>query len=165
MLPRFAGFEGQLTVDFSTATAATFASHQQHRFWQNERGGVLLASSVGATDGYVEVMEATPPHRLDRAGWSWLELNQARVLSNIHDGFARGLHFVGYWHTHPEAHPRLSSQDVAAMMPVIRGADLDLLRVVMVVVGGNRDVVKLDVCVIERATSAITRLRPDGEPL
>ena len=164
-LPFFAGFDGQLSVAFSSNAASTFAVHQQRHFWQHERGGILLASSVGAADGYVEVSEATPPHRKDRSGRSWLKLDHMRVLQEIREGFGRSLHFVGYWHTHPETHPHLSSQDVAAMVPAVRDADMDLLRILMVVVGGHHNYVRLDVCVVERSTGAITRLIPTSKSM
>ncbi len=151
----------RLRVGFSTSASQTLALHQQLHFWQNERGGVLLASSVGASDGVVEVVRVTPPHRDDRAGWYWLKLDHARVLNEIQGAFDQGLHFVGYWHTHAQVRPQLSSQDVDAMMPAIRGAGLDLQRLLMVVVGGRRRALALDVCAVDCATGAWERLVPE----
>jgi hypothetical protein len=160
MESRFEDATGRLRVGFSTLASQTLALHQQLHFWQNERGGVLVASSVGARDGVVEVVRVTPPHRDDRAGRYWLKLDHARVLKEIQGAFKLGLHFVGYWHTHPQVRPKLSSQDVAAMMPAIQGADLDLQRLLMVVVGGRRGALALDVCAVDCATGAWDRLRP-----
>lgn len=161
MESRFADATRRLRVGFSTSASQTLALHQQLHFWQNERGGVLLASSVGASDGVVEVVRVTPPHRHDRAGWYWLKLDHARVLNEIQGAFDLGLHFVGYWHTHPQARPQLSSQDVDAIMPAIRGAGLDLQRLLMVVVGGRRRALALDVCAVDCATGAWERLVPE----
>lgn len=149
----------RLQVRLSPAAIITLTAHQQLRFWQPERGGVLLASSVGACDGVVEVVRVTPPHRDDRAGRCWLKLNHARVLREIDAAFAEGLHFVGYWHSHPELHPQLSTQDVAALLPTLQTSDLDLQRILMVVIGGRRDLLTADVCVVDRTTGAIERLR------
>jgi len=161
MEARFKDATGGLRIGFSASASRTLALHQQLHFWQNERGGVLLASSVGASDGLVEVVRVTSPHRNDRSGWYWLKLDHARVLNEIRSAFDQGLHFVGYWHTHPQVRPQLSSQDVAAMMPAIRGADLDLQRLLMVVVGGRRGELALDVCAVDCASGAWERLVPE----
>lgn len=153
----FSGLDG-VRVTFSSIAVATFDAHQQRRFWHRERGGVLLATSVGEADGHVHIAEATAPHRDDRAGRYWLSFDHRRVLDEIHNAFTRGFHFVGYWHTHPEDYPQLSSQDVAALMPIIRSADLDLLRILMVVVG-RAPILRVDACIVDRRTGEITRLR------
>lgn len=157
----FADSAGRLRVGFSQPALETFASHLQVRFWHSERGGVLLASSFGASDGFVEIMRVTPPHQDDRAGRHWLKINHTRVLQEINHAFEGGLHFVGYWHTHPQARPLLSSQDVVALTPALRGFGLDLQRILMVVVGGPRIAPRLDVCAVDCATGAWDRLAPD----
>lgn len=154
----FCDVKNSLRIGFSASACNVFALHQQLHFWQFERGGVLLASSVGSTDGVVDIVEVTAPHRDDRAGPYSLKLDHARVLREINEGFERGLHFVGYWHTHPQRRPRLSPQDAIAMKPALQGSGLDLSRILMVVVGGRRGAVELDVCAVECATGTMERL-------
>lgn len=155
---RFSDSQNTLHVDFLPLAIETLEAHQQRRCWQNERGGVLLASSVGATDGVVVIAQATPPHRSDCAGRHWLKLDHERILREIRSAFELGLHFVGYWHTHPQVRPLLSSQDVASIVPAVQKADLDLQRLLMVVVGGRKSMLALDVCVVECTTGKCDRL-------
>lgn len=157
---RYSDSRGLLEVRVSPIAIHTLRSHQQIRFWHNERGGVLLASSVGADDGVVDIVRATAPHPADRAGRCWLKLDHDRVLREINEGFAEGLHFVGYWHSHPELAPRLSQQDVAALLPTLQASDLDLQRVLMMVIGGRCGLLTADMCVVDRCTADIERLHP-----
>ena len=157
----FAGCDGTLTVTICADALATFQEHQQLHWWRRERGGVLFARSVGHANCNVDVAEATGPSARDRSGRTWLKLDHARCLQEISDRFHSGLHFVGYWHTHAETRPRLSPQDVASIRPLVADPGLDLARVLMVVVGGNRNTVSLDVSVLDRRSGTLIRLERD----
>lgn len=133
-----------LAVSINDRVRDIFARHRQRKFWHRERGGVLFAKSVG-TNGHIEVCDATSPHELDRAGWSWLELDHQRCLEEIQDRFERGLHFVGYWHTHPEPHPIPSPRDVAALQRNLGGGGIPLQKLLAVIVGTSP--LSRDLCV------------------
>ena len=152
--------DGTLTVELTAKVITLMAQHRQLRFWHRERGGLLFASSIGALDGRVALAEASPPHSRDRSGRTWLELDHQRCIEEIRDCFARGLHFVGYWHTHPERYPRLSSQDAVALRPLVNDPGIDLVRLIMIVVGNSREELVFDVAVFDRRNGSIESMFP-----
>jgi hypothetical protein len=110
-----------------------FDSHRQTRIWQRERGGLLFVD-VGIHDVAV-IADASPPHPSDRSWWTSLALDHARCLKDIEVRFNKGLRFVGYWHTHPEAHPHISGPDIAAFAQNLRSPGIELRRMLAIVVG------------------------------
>lgn len=48
---------------------------------------------------------------------------------------ARGLHFIGDWHTHPEEVPRPSLQDIKTTADCYKQSEHQLLGFLMVIVG------------------------------
>jgi len=101
--------DAELRVAPSVAEVLT--SYRQ-RARQSERGGQLFVDAADP-DGLVLAL-ATRPHPADRAGWTWLDLDPDRCRMEIAQANARGLRLVGYWHTHPQVLPRISSTDVAS---------------------------------------------------
>lgn len=158
--------ESGLVVSIAPAVLRLFEGSRQ-RLWQRERGGVLFAESVG-TDGRLEIVDATAPHARDRAGWSWLMLDHQRCLDEISDRFARDLHFVGYWHTHPERIPSPSARDFTVLQRNLLGGGVPLQKLIAVIVGTDRDVSGLCVATISRSNSnpsLFVPLTSTGEPL
>lgn len=159
----FNGLGGAVKVMLADGPLQMMVKHRQLWPWQVERGGLLFASSVGSEDGLVPISTASPPRHSDRAGRTWLELDHGCCLREIREQFDLGLHFVGYWHTHPEFRPRLSSQDRAALKPLLVDPGIDLVRLVLVVVGGNRQRLGIHVSVLDRPTGAVHELLLDAE--
>jgi hypothetical protein len=147
-------------VELTANVITLMAQHRQLRFWHRERGGLLFAPSIGASDGRVVLADASPPHSRDRSGRMWLELDHRRCIEEIRDRFARGLHFVGYWHTHPERFPRLSSQDAVALRPLVDDPGIDLVRLIMIVIGNSRENLAFDVAVFDRRNGSIESMFP-----
>lgn len=58
------------------------------------------------------IIAATPPHRKDKAGPTWLELDADRCRKEIIHYNKRNKLFIGYWHTHPQTIPEISPQDI-----------------------------------------------------
>ena len=162
---RFEGLGGAVTVVLAGEPLQMMASHRQLWPWSVESGGLLFAPSVGSSDGVVPVSVATPPHPTDRAARSWLKLDHDLCQREIHEQFALGLHFVGYWHTHPELRPSLSSQDRAALRPLHDDPGIDLSRLVMVVIGGSRQRLGVQVSILDRPTRTVHELTAVGEHL
>lgn len=152
--------DGTLLVELSAHVIALMTQHRQLRFWHRERGGLLFAPSIGASDGHVLLTEASPPHRHDRSGRTWLELDHRRCIEEIRHRFARGLHFVGYWHTHPERFPRLSSQDSVSLRPLMDDPGIDLVRLIMIVVGNSLEEPSFDIAVFDRRDGSIESMLP-----
>lgn len=95
----------------SQDVASLLERYRQRRF-DVERGGQLFVDPASAA-GLVLAL-ATPPHRDDRAGRTWLELNAHRCRDEIERANAAGLRLVGYWHTHPQSIPMISPTDVGS---------------------------------------------------
>lgn len=147
-----------LIVSIAPPVLHLFEGSRQ-RLWQRERGGVLFAESVGS-NGRLEIVEATVPHTHDRAGWNWLALDHQRCLDEISDRFTRGLHFVGYWHTHPERTPRPSARDVTVLQRNLLEGGVSLQKLIAVIVGTDRAATGLSVATISRTNSAPTVFVP-----
>jgi hypothetical protein len=78
---------------------------------------------------------ATPPHRADRTGWTWLELDARRCFQEIGEANAIGLRLVGYWHTHPQGVPVISPADVESFTRFAERYIRDLPNPIAVIVG------------------------------
>lgn len=88
-----------------------------------EAGGQLFAKFDGAD---TIICEATPPRWLDqRTRYSFLP-NRWLERREIRKRYARGLHFVGDWHTHPQPIPHPSRDDVRSMTECYRQSLHDL---------------------------------------
>lgn len=145
---RYLDPESGLIVSIAPSVLQIFEGSRQ-RLWQRERGGVLFADSVG-TDGRLGILDATAPNAHDRAGWNWLMLDHQRCLDAISDRFARGLHFVGYWHTHPERIPRPSTRDITVLQRNLLEGGVPLQKLIAVIVGTDRTAAGLCIATVSR---------------
>lgn len=114
------------------AVLAHLAAHRQRRFWQSEAGGQLFARLDG---GDITIIEATGPRPGDRRGRSFYRPDKAAEQSEIDLRFRDGLHFVGDWHTHPQAYPEPSGSDLASIADAVRRSRHNLNGFVLLVVG------------------------------
>jgi len=127
---RWLGVDSELLV--SQAVANVLDSHRQ-RGWGVERGGQLFVNPINPT-GLLLAM-ATPPHRNDRAGRSWLELDAGRCRQEIESANAQGLRLVGYWHTHPQTIPAISLTDIGSFSRFAAHHRQDLPHPIAIIVG------------------------------
>lgn len=111
---------------------AVFNAHRQ-RFLQKERGGLLFVDPSDAR-GLV-LAHASPPHLADRSGRFELTIDEQRGRIEIEEANARGLRLIGYWHTHPQRVPELSSTDVASFRALAICNPTSLPLPVAVIVG------------------------------
>lgn len=122
---------GQRLV-FSPIVLEHFEKHQQLRWWQREAGGQLFAR-LALPEILVE--EATGPRPSDwRTRYSYRPSRSAeqREIASRH---ARGLHFIGDWHTHPEVVPTPSARDVTSMHELVTKSIHAFNGFVLVIVG------------------------------
>lgn len=123
-------FNAELLV--SESVANTFNSYRQQSK-NTERGGQLFVdihSSVGLL-----LASATPPHKSDRSGFSWLELDEHRCQKEIKAANRQGLRLVGYWHTHPQTIPAISPADIKSFSDFAVRYSGDLPYPIAVIVG------------------------------
>ena len=95
----------------SQEVASLLESYRQKHF-DVERGGQLFVDPSSAVGLVLAV--ATTPHKDDRAGRAWLDLNARRCRKEIEQANAAGLRLVGYWHTHPQSIPMISPTDIGS---------------------------------------------------
>lgn len=122
---------GQRLV-FTPAVLEHFEKHQQLRWWQREAGGQLFAR-LALPDILVE--EATGPRPSDWRARHSYRPNRRAEQREIASQHVRGLHFIGDWHTHPEAVPTPSAQDVASMHDLVTKSVHSFNGFVLVIIG------------------------------
>jgi integrative and conjugative element protein (TIGR02256 family) len=122
---------GQRLV-LSPAVLEHFEKHQQLRWWQREAGGQLFAR-LALPDILVE--EATGPRPSDWRTRCSYHPNRRAEQGEIASRHARGLHFIGDWHTHPEPLPTPSRRDVESMQELVTKSVHAFNCFVLVIVG------------------------------
>jgi integrative and conjugative element protein (TIGR02256 family) len=146
---------GQRLV-FSSAVLEHFAKYRQLRSWQREAGGQLFARFALPK---IIIEEATGPRRSDWRTRTTYRPNRRAEQREIAARHAQGLHFIGDWHTHPEALPVPSPQDTESMRDLVSRSKHTLNGFVLTIVGREALPVGLAVWVFSD-TDGI-ELRPD----
>lgn len=125
------GHSGQ-TLVFHDDVVEHLLRHRQLSWWDKEAGGQLFARFEGPD---IVVVEATGPRPTDRRKRRSFVPDRKKEQAEIHACFERGLHFVGDWHSHPEAYPVPSHIDRASVMESVSRSVHDLNGFVLVIVG------------------------------
>jgi len=101
---------------------------------QSETGGQLFAT---ITPQIVVVVAATGPHTRDlRKRFSFIPYKR-RLTKEIHGYFAKGLHYVGDWHTHPQKTPKPSWLDLKSMKECYVKSNHELDHFILVIIGNS----------------------------
>jgi len=145
------GTSGQVLV-FTGPVIDHLRRHRQLRWYQREAGGQLFARFDG---GRIMVEEATGPWKGDRRTRMSYVPDRRAEQAEILERHARGLHYVGDWHTHPEALPGPSRPDTSSIAECVAKSKHDLNGFVLVVVGLAEPPAGFHVS-IHNATSAVT---------
>jgi hypothetical protein len=114
-------------------SVANVLSNYRQRGFATERGGQLFVDRT-CPSGLLLAL-ATPPHRADRAGRTWLELDTERCRQEVISANTLGLRLVGYWHTHPQTVPTLSSTDAGSFSNFTARYAQDLPHPLAIIVG------------------------------
>ena len=125
-------FGGQLLV--SQDVAELFRNFRQSRIGV-ERGGQLFVNPSDSR-GIVLAL-ATPPHKNDRAGKTWLELDARRCREEVEVANDAGLRLIGYWHTHPQSIPVISNTDIKCFSKFSARYAQDLPQPLAIIVGNS----------------------------
>lgn len=102
---------GQRIV-FAQAVLNHFAKHRQDKPEKTEAGGLLFAK-VDFLD--IHVQKVTGPRTRDIRKRTLFRPHGPSEQKEIDKFHKRGLHFVGVWHTHPEAVPSPSQLDISSI--------------------------------------------------
>lgn len=113
-----------------------FLDSQRQKMGDSERGGQLFMKD-DPFKGLV-LMIATPPHKKDKSSKTWLELNPTRCREEIIKYNKFDYQFVGYWHTHPELIPQISTQDIVSLNKFSKQNMLILKNPLAIIVGQDK---------------------------
>ena len=119
-------------IQFEPGVLDNFNRHRQLHFWHREAGGQLFARIEGPR---IIVYLATGPKSEDKRGRTFFEPDRRSEQAEIDAMFARDLHYIGDWHTHPEPLPMPSRRDHATMSSRVRLSRHRLAGFVFVIVG------------------------------
>jgi integrative and conjugative element protein (TIGR02256 family) len=125
------GLSGQ-TVHLLPAVTEVFGAHRQMKWWQRESGGMLFARIENKD---IFIVEATPPQKQDIRSRFGFTISKAEAQAKIDTKHAAGLHYLGEWHTHPEAVPTPSRRDEATMSSRVRQSSHQLNGFIFAIVG------------------------------
>jgi integrative and conjugative element protein (TIGR02256 family) len=125
------GTSGQ-TVVFSSRVLKHLDKARQIKAAQPEAGGQLFAK---LREGEIRIERATGPRLSDsRARTRYMpdrRAEQEEIARMHNDGF----HYVGDWHTHPDAYPSPSAVDIDSIRECVLRSRHELNGFLMVVVG------------------------------
>ncbi len=122
----------ELSIHVAPSVAVMLERCRQEQ-GSHERGGQLFVD-IKRPDG-LWLVEATPAHPKDKAGPTWLKMNPDRCREEIIAANAKGLRLIGYWHSHPEAVPNLSGQDLKSLKKFSQQNSSQLPNPLAVIVG------------------------------
>lgn len=130
-----------------------FRQYRQKRWYQREAGGQLFAR---LSLPRIVIEEATGPRDTDRRTRTSYVPDRAAEQREIDSRHPEGLHYVGDWHTHPEALPGPSALDIASISDSVRKSTHALNGFLLVIVGQAEPPRGLLVSVHDRFGSFVT---------
>lgn len=122
--------EGKIV--FSREVVSHLMNHRQAWPCQLEAGGQLFARFE---KGNVLIEAITGPRATDQSGRLYYIPDRTAEQREIDEYFAKGLHFVGDWHTHPERIPRPSQRDSHSLKECFASSQHGLNGFLLVIIG------------------------------
>lgn len=124
----------ELSVELLVSnTAATAMKRHRQPFGGVERGGLVFVDPSHPV-GLV-LARVTPPHAADRASEHSIIMDPARCARETCKANTEGLRLIGFWHSHPEEVPNLSTIDISNFRSLARRNAVDLPWPVAIIVG------------------------------
>lgn len=133
-----------------------FAAHRQRLRWQAEAGGQLFAELAAPN---IHIAEATGPRPTDDRSRTHYHPDRRAEQQEILERHARGLHYVGEWHTHPSRRPEASSVDLDNIGDCVAKSKHALNGFVLIVVGKAHVPTGLQVSIHDGGRSHILPVR------
>lgn len=116
----------------SASTLDALDQYKQTRWYHREAGGQLFAR---IEDLEITVEFASSPKKQDKRGRSWFRPNRKDEQAEIDEMHARGLHYVGDWHSHPADLPTPSARDISSIGETVRKSEHDLDGFLLLILG------------------------------
>lgn len=120
-------------VVFEVPVLLHFMNYRQAKCLSAEAGGQLFA--VIDDPKILRIVEATGPRPTDRRSMFGYRPDRAAEKVEIADRYARGLHFVGDWHTHPQSVPSPPGTDIESIEETVAHSKYDIPGFLLVIVG------------------------------
>jgi len=120
------------TLEFSPSAIAAFQRHSQRGWWKREAVGQLFSSDLTGETVLVETATKLSPIW---SGFHGVQFNTREAAAERNEYFARGLHCLGFWHTHPEPIPSPSPTDRQLIAEHAQAARPTLAGLAFVIVG------------------------------
>jgi integrative and conjugative element protein (TIGR02256 family) len=120
-------------LEIAPHVLAHFEVHKQRKMFAREAGGQLFASFEHPS--VMKIVDVTGPRQTDKRSMYNYQPDRNAERAEIKERFARGLHFVGDWHTHRQRIPHPSSTDEDSIGELVRFSAHDLPGFVMIIVG------------------------------
>lgn len=117
---------------FTPAILAHFSRYRQHGWRTPEAGGQLFASF---RESEIVVEAITGPYPKDKQSRFQFVPDRVQEQKDIEGFFVQKFHFIGNWHTHPQATPYPSRTDLVNTRARFALSDHSLDAFISVIVG------------------------------
>ncbi len=120
------------SLELPRAALAKLSVHAQRHIWSKESVGQLYSADLHSS--VVRVCEITKL----QSTWSShtrVQLDMAGVNNERADYFQKGLHCIGFWHTHPEPIPNPSNEDITMAADHALAGREEFAGLVFIIVG------------------------------
>lgn len=108
--------------------------HAQRRRGMKESVGQLFTRDLTSACVVVDVATALAP---TSSAWTKVRFNTKAAMAEREMMFAKGLHCIGLWHTHPESEPEPSPEDRVLAREHALAAKPQLSGLVFAIVGNS----------------------------
>lgn len=128
------------TVHIRASVLAKISKYRQLST-EVESGGILLGEFFPA-EGVIRIMFASSPGKSDvRSMFAFRRdaERSTRIAQAIWKRSGGSVHYLGEWHTHPEAHPNPSCSDRFSMGRLLRRSTVVSGGLVLVILGRQSD--------------------------
>ena len=160
---RFRLPNGLGSLVLSPTVLTHFEAHKQLKCLASEAGGQLFATFENWS--IMNIVDVTGPRPTDKRSMFRYQPDRIAENAEIREQFARGLHFVGDWHTHKQRVPMPSSTDENSIRELVQRSSYDLAGFVLVVVGQTEFPNGLHVSFHTKTGSTILRANTNDESI
>ncbi|WP_412769981.1 Mov34/MPN/PAD-1 family protein [Ralstonia pseudosolanacearum] len=122
-------------IEIEPPALTRFRRYRQLRPCSREAGGQLFGSVDAEV---VRILVANGPRRTDERSRTSFRSDPVAAQSEIDQYVARGLVYLGEWHTHPEPQPTVSRDDIDAFSRLLRRSRLRI-SVLFLLIHGTDD--------------------------
>lgn len=126
---------GRGVVVLSEIVLTHMYKYAQTAIWNREAGGQLFSSTP--EQAVVTISMATGPHHQDKRTRCSFHPDICKATEDRHEQFAKGLHAVGLWHTHPESWPEPSDCDRTTTQEYLTAFHGEMEGFLQVIVGNK----------------------------